>query len=163
VTILTSNPATSKKIFLIEDNLADINAMEEALKSCDIKYELKIAQDGEVATRILSPEKKSMNPYLPDIILLDLNLPKKNGRELLKEIKVNELLRQIPIIVLTSSKATEDISLCYRYHVNCYITKPAKLSDFFHVIKKIIQFWCEIIELPDSNEVYINSSYSLNG
>ncbi len=136
--------------------------MEEALKSCDFIYELKIALDGEIATQILNLGGKHTKNYLPDFILLDLNLPKKNGRELLKEIKENEFLRQIPIIILTSSKAIEDVSLCYKYHANCYISKPSTLSDFFNLIKKIIQFWCEITELPDSNKIYMNNDYILN-
>ena len=163
MTLLTNNiPSTPKKIFLIEDNLADISAMEEALKSCDFIYELKIALDGEIASQILNLERIHTKSYLPDIILLDLNLPKKNGRELLKEIKENEFLQQIPIIILTSSKAIEDVSLCYKYHANCYISKPGKLTDFFDLIQKIITFWCEITELPDSNKIYMNNNDILN-
>ncbi len=147
-----------RKIFLVEDNAADVRALEEVLNSCDLSYELTIAENGAIARDMLNLEESSSKQYIPDIIFLDLNLPKKNGRELLKEIKQNHILKKIPIIDLTTSSSEEDISLCYDLNANCYITKPMKLSEFFQVIRRTIQYWCEIVELPSFNELEIKKS-----
>ena len=136
------------EILLIEDNPGDARLTREALKDGKMKINLTIMTDGEEGTDYLFKRKKYINALRPDLILLDLNLPKKNGREVLAEIKNDEILKSIPVIILTMSKAEEDIIKSYNLHANCFITKPIDLMKFFEVVKLIEGFWLTIVKLP---------------
>lgn len=136
------------EILLVEDSPADIRLTEEALKENKLKVNLHIAHDGVEAMEFLNKENKYADMPKPDLILLDLNMPRKDGREVLKEVKESPLLSTIPVVILTISKAEEDILLSYKYHANCYIRKPLDLSQFIDVVKKIESFWFTIVTLP---------------
>ncbi len=135
-------------ILLIEDNPGDIRLIRESLRENKFLAELKAITDGEEAIKYLTEIKNSTTEDLPDIILLDLNLPKKDGREVLKEIKEDNKLKNIPVIILTSSKAEEDISKSYQNHANCYISKPVDLDNFIKVMKSLENFWLTVVKLP---------------
>ena len=136
------------EILLVEDNPGDANLAMEALRDSKFKNNLNVVEDGELAMEYLHKEGKFSGAITPDLILLDLNLPKKDGREVLAEIKGNELLRAIPVVILTTSEAEEDIVKTYNLHANCYITKPIDLDQFIKVVKSIEDFWITIVKLP---------------
>lgn len=136
------------EILLIEDNPGDIRLIKELFKDQDIKYNVSVAVNGEEAIEMLHHRGKYLNFQLPDLILLDLNLPKKNGKQVLKEIKKDQQLLSIPVVVLTTSDAEEDIIETYRNCANSFITKPVDLDCFVKVIKSIQEFWLNIVELP---------------
>ncbi len=136
------------EIMLVEDNPGDVRLTVEALKEGKFLNNLTVARDGEEALEILSRQGKYANYPLPDIILLDLNLPRKDGREVLREIKTNSELMHIPVVVLTMSKAEEDILRSYKYHANCYITKPIDMDQFLKVMRLTESFWLSIVKLP---------------
>jgi len=136
------------KILLVEDNPGDVRLTREALKESKMLNELYVTEDGVEAMEFLNREGNYADAPHPDLILLDLNLPKKDGRELLEEIKADEKLRRIPVVVLTTSKAQEDIYRMYEQHANCYITKPIDLDQFIEVVKSIDNFWLTIVKLP---------------
>jgi chemotaxis family two-component system response regulator Rcp1 len=135
-------------ILLIEDNPGDIRLTIEALKQGRILNNLNIARDGEEALLYLHKKDKYKDVTTPDIILLDLNLPKKDGREVLSEIKTDPALRCIPVIVLTTSSSEEDVTNMYARYANCYITKPVDFNQFMNVIRCIENFWLTIVKLP---------------
>ena len=135
-------------ILLVEDNLGDVRLTQEALKESKLYHELYVAMDGEEALEFLHQEGKFKDALNPDFILLDLNLPKKNGREVLAEIKTDPKLKQIPVVILTTSEADIDIERCYELHANCYITKPVEFEKFLEMIKKVEDFWLSIVKLP---------------
>jgi CheY-like chemotaxis protein len=135
-------------ILLVEDNPGDARLAVEALKESKIQNTLHVVMDGEEASDFLFRKGKYADSAHPDLILLDLNLPKKDGRELLAEIKNDPVLKRIPVVVLTTSKAEEDILKTYNLHANCYITKPLDLEQFMKVIKSIEEFWLTIVVLP---------------
>lgn len=135
-------------ILLVEDNPGDIRLTKEVLKEGKIRNRLEVVTDGEEAILYLKKCGKYKEVTLPDIILLDLNLPKKDGREVLAEIKTDPLLMLIPVIVLTTSAAEQDIMNMYAHHANCYITKPVDFNQFINVIKSIEDFWLHIVKLP---------------
>jgi CheY-like chemotaxis protein len=137
------------EILLVEDSPADIRLTEEALKENKLKVNLNVVNDGVEAMEYLRNENKYADKPRPDLILLDLNMPRKDGREVLKEIKEDQHLRTIPVVVLTISKSEEDILLTYKQHVNCYIRKPLDLNQFMEVVKKIENFWFTIVTLPN--------------
>lgn len=137
-----------KTILLVEDNKADIRLIEEALKHSEVSYEVASVRNGLDAMAYLRQEGEYKDALRPDLILLDLNLPKKDGREVLAEIKADTDLKRIPVVVLTTSKNEEDISHSYNLHVNCYITKSRNLNDLFKIIKGIEEFWLGIVTLP---------------
>ncbi len=137
------------RILLIEDNPGDVRLIRESLKENKFFAELKVISDGEEAMEYLKETIQSTENGLPDIILLDLNLPKKDGRDVLKEIKQDEELKKIPVIVLTSSKAEEDILRSYQNYANCFISKPVDLDNFIKVISTIENFWLTIVKLPE--------------
>jgi two-component system, chemotaxis family, response regulator Rcp1 len=139
---------TSINILLVEDNLGDIRLTQEVLKEGKIKNNLNVVMDGEEALLFLSKRGQYQDVFTPDIILLDLNLPKKDGREVLSQIKKDENLKWIPVIVLTTSDAEQDIRKVYEYHANCYITKPVDFNQFINVIRSIENFWLTIVKLP---------------
>ena len=136
------------EILLVEDNPGDVRLTEEALKEGKVINNIHLANDGVEAVSFLQQEGKYTNAVRPDLILLDLNLPKKDGREVLMEIKKDEELRRIPVVVLTTSRAEEDIIRTYDYHANCYITKPVDFEQFIKVVKSIEDFWLSVVKLP---------------
>jgi CheY-like chemotaxis protein len=135
-------------ILLVEDNLGDIRLTEEALKESKVRVRLEVVQDGVEAMAFLRRTGKYADSTRPDIILLDLNLPRKDGREVLREIKENGELRRIPVVVLTTSDDEHDILRSYDLHANCYITKPLDLRHFATIVKTIENFWFQIVKLP---------------
>jgi len=136
------------EILLVEDNLADVRLTREALKEEKLYNNLSVVNDGVEALAFLHREGKYANAMRPDLILLDLNLPRKDGREVLKEIKDDPDLKSIPVVVLTISEAEKDIMISYNLHANCYITKPLDLNQFSIVVKSIQDFWLTIVKLP---------------
>ena len=136
------------EILLVEDNQGDVGLIEEVLEEIKIRNKLHVAEDGEEAMLFLHREGKFSGFPRPDIILLDLNSPKKNGRDILKEIKEDNNLRRIPIVVLTSSNSEKDIIWSYEHHANAFVTKPLDLEEFINVVKSIINFWFEVVKLP---------------
>lgn len=137
------------QIFLVEDNPGDVRLTEEAFKESGIEVDMVIAMDGEEAvSKLKDMVEGNRFSEMPDIILLDLNLPRKNGREVLQEVKQDDRLKHIPVIVLTTSNATRDIWDCYHLHANCFINKPVDFDNFFNVIKNIVAFWLETALLP---------------
>jgi CheY-like chemotaxis protein len=135
-------------ILLVEDNPGDVRLTREALKEGKMSNRLSVVGDGVEALNFLRREGKYSDAPRPDIVLLDLNLPKKDGREVLAEIKADENLRRIPVVVLTTSQAEQDILKVYNLHANCYITKPVDLDQFIKVIHHIEDFWLTIVKLP---------------
>jgi two-component system, chemotaxis family, response regulator Rcp1 len=135
-------------ILLVEDNLGDVRLTREALKEGKVLNTLHVVGDGIEALEFLRHEGQYARASHPDIILLDLNLPRMDGRELLAEIKSDLNLRRIPVVILTTSKAEEDIIKSYDLHANCYITKPVDLDQFFVVVKSVEEFWFTIVKLP---------------
>jgi chemotaxis family two-component system response regulator Rcp1 len=134
-------------ILLVEDNPADIQLAKEAMKESSVPYSLHVVSDGKKAMSFVLREEKYAYAERPDIILLDLNLPEKKGLEVLKEIKGNLHLKHIPIIVLTTSDAEQDIESAYAFHANCYITKPIDFDKFSKVIKSVIDYWATVVTL----------------
>ena len=136
------------EILLVEDNPGDVRLTREALKEGKVYSNLHTAKDGVEAMEFLRRHGKYKDAPRPDIILLDLNLPRKDGREVLEEIKSDELLKRIPVVVLTTSKAEEDVLRTYNLHANCYVTKPVDLEKFMVVVKSIDVFWLTVVTLP---------------
>ncbi len=135
-------------ILLVEDNPGDIRLAQEAFKEVKIKINLDVATDGVEAIRYLRKNAPFETVQTPDLIILDLNLPRKNGKEVLAEIKRDDVLRSIPVVILTTSFAEQDIKTSYYLHVNCYIRKPVDFDLFFHAIRKIEDFWLNTVALP---------------
>jgi CheY-like chemotaxis protein len=136
------------EILLVEDNAGDVGLIEEVFEEAKIKNNIHVAEDGEEAMKYLNGKGKFQGSPRPDIILLDLNLPKKDGREVLREIKEDSNLKNIPIIVLTTSNAEKDILRAYELHANAYVTKPLDFDQFIKVVGSIVNFWLEIVRLP---------------
>jgi len=136
------------EILLVEDNPGDVRLTKEALKEGKVYSNLHTVKDGVEAMEFLRRQGKYKDVPRPDIILLDLNLPRKDGREVLEEIKSDELLKRIPVVVLTTSKAEEDVLRTYNLHANCYVTKPVDLEKFMVVVKSIDVFWLTVVTLP---------------
>jgi two-component system, chemotaxis family, response regulator Rcp1 len=135
-------------ILLVEDNPGDVRLTIEALKDGKVRNRLSVVGDGVEALAFLRQEGKYADAPRPDVVLLDLNLPKKDGREVLAEIKEDESLRRIPVVVLTTSSSEQDILKTYNLHANCYITKPVDLEQFIEVVRGIEDFWLTIVKLP---------------
>ncbi len=135
-------------ILLVEDNPGDVRLTQEAFKFNKMNNNLQVAGDGVEAMAILRREGEYANASRPDIILLDLNLPKKNGREVLAEIKADEKLKRIPVVILTSSANEEDILKAYDNYASCYVTKPVGFGEFIEVVRSIKDFWFTIVKLP---------------
>jgi chemotaxis family two-component system response regulator Rcp1 len=138
----------SIQVLLVEDNPGDVRLTKEALKEGKLLNQLSVVGDGVEALSFLRKEGKYVDALQPELILLDLNLPKKDGREVLAEIKADPNLRRIPVVVLTTSSAEEDILKIYDLHANCYITKPVDLEQFMGVVKSIEDFWVSVVKLP---------------
>ncbi len=135
-------------ILLVEDNPADARLIDEVFKDTNVKNKLHVVKDGVEAMDFLNKMNEYFDAPQPDIILLDLNLPRKDGREVLKEVKKNEDLKSIPIVILTTSSAKEDVIKTYNNHANCYITKPVDFDQFLMVINAIEDFWLKVVKLP---------------
>jgi chemotaxis family two-component system response regulator Rcp1 len=136
------------EILLVEDNAADVRLTEEALKEGKVRNNLHVARDGMEALEFLRRQGPHKSATRPDLILLDLNLPRRDGREVLAEIKDDDELKTIPVVVLTTSSAEADILKSYKLHANCYITKPVDLEQFVQVVKSIDDFWLTVVRLP---------------
>jgi Response regulators consisting of a CheY-like receiver domain and a winged-helix DNA-binding domain len=143
--VLISKPV---EILLVEDNEGDVGLIEEVFEEINIRNKLHVAMDGEEAIQFLRGEGKFSDSTRPDIILLDLNLPKKDGREVLREIKEDEGLKNIPVVVLTTSGAEKDIFRAYELHANAYVNKPLDFDQFISVVKSVSSFWLGIVKLP---------------
>ena len=135
-------------ILLVEDNAGDVRLTREALREAEVAVELVAVPDGEEALAYLRREGEFAGATPPDLILLDLNLPKKNGLEVLEEIRRDTELRRVPVIMLTTSSSARDISACYDRGVNCYVVKPLDLDDFTALVQAINRFWFEVARLP---------------
>jgi chemotaxis family two-component system response regulator Rcp1 len=140
------------EILLIEDNPGDVRLMVEALKDAKVNNNLHVASNGETAMDFLRREGEYADVPVPDLVMLDLNLPKKDGREVLAEIKEDPDLKHIPVVVITTSAAEEDILKSYKLHANCYITKPVNFEQFMKVVHSIEEFWLTVVKLPGNNK-----------
>jgi len=135
-------------ILLVEDNAQDVELIEEAFADSKLHLKLHVASDGVEAMKFLRRQDNYAEAPCPDVILLDLNLPRKSGREVLEEIKSDPQLKQIPVVILTSSKNDEDICRAYNLHANCYVTKPVDFDQFIKVVRSIEDFWFTLVKLP---------------
>lgn len=146
---MTARPSSEPiEVLLVEDNPGDVRLTREALKEGKVRNNLSVAPDGVEALAFLRRQGRYADAPRPDLILLDLNLPRKDGREVLEEIKADPSLRAIPVVILTTSDAERDIVRAYSLHANCYITKPLDLDQFITVVKSIEDFWFTIVKLP---------------
>jgi CheY-like chemotaxis protein len=143
-----TNLARPIEILLVEDNPGDVELTAEALRAGKISNQMNVVEDGESAMAYLRKQGGYAGTPFPDVILLDLNLPRKDGREVLEEIKADSQLKKIPVIILTTSQAEEDILRAYNLAANCYITKPVDLDQFTKVVQAIEEFWFTVVKLP---------------
>ena len=143
---MTSRPI---EILLVEDNVGDARLTLEAFQEGKVTNNLSVVRDGVEALAYLRREGAYANAVQPDLVLLDLNLPRKDGREVLAEIKADDRLKRIPVVVLTTSAAEEDVAKAYGNHANCYITKPVDLDQFLRVVQSIESFWLSLVKLPE--------------
>jgi CheY-like chemotaxis protein len=141
------------EILLVEDNPGDVRLAQEGMKEGKIINNLSVVTDGVEAMAFLRREGKYADAPRPDLILLDLNLPRKNGRQVLEEVKSDPELLRIPVVVLTMSKADEDILRTYDLHANCYVVKPIDLDQFMHVVQGIENFWFSVVQLPTNGSL----------
>lgn len=148
MTMLETSAMKPIHILLVEDNEGDIFLTRDALEEAKIITELSVVRDGKAAIEFVAQQGDYSESKIPDLILLDINLPKKNGHEVLKFIKGSERLRRVPVIMLTTSSFKRDVDLAYDNHVNCYITKPVEAADFIKVITTIESFWIHLVKLP---------------
>lgn len=144
---------TAFQVLLVEDSPGDVRLTREALKDAKVYINLHVAWDGVEAMAFLRREGKHADVPRPDLILLDLNLPKKSGREVLEEIKEDPGLKSIPIVILTTSTSEQDVLRSYLLHANCFITKPVDLDGFLAVVKSIDNFWLSVVKLPNEVEL----------
>jgi two-component system, chemotaxis family, response regulator Rcp1 len=140
---------TPIELLLVEDSEPDVRLTIEALREAKVKNRLSVVGDGVEAIEFLRRQGRHTDAPRPDLILLDLNLPRMDGRQVLKTIKNDDNLKQIPVVVLTTSKSEEDVLRAYQLHANCYITKPVDFNRFMEVIKSIENFWLTVVRLPD--------------
>jgi chemotaxis family two-component system response regulator Rcp1 len=146
-TLSTSRPII---ILMVEDNPTDVLVTKEGLLSAKMLSTLHVADDGIEAMDFLHQQGKYADAPRPDLILLDLNMPRKNGHEVLSELKADDKLKNIPVVILTTSKAEEDISKAYKHHANCYITKPVDFDSFTKIVQTIQAFWFSVVTLPSA-------------
>ncbi|MDP0500654.1 MAG: response regulator [Verrucomicrobiota bacterium JB022] len=135
-------------ILLVDDSETDVLLTREALADAKIRNHMDVVHDGEEALKFLRQQDPYKNKTRPDLVLLDLNMPKKDGREVLKEIKSDPKLKTLPVVILTTSKAEEDIARSYAYHANCYVTKPVDYEQFSVVVRSIESFWLSVVTFP---------------
>ena len=136
------------EILMVEDNPGDVRLTKEALKDAKVSNTLHVVEDGVAALDFLYRRGEYATAPRPDLVLLDLNLPKKNGREVLEEVKQDPQLKMIPVVILTTSQAEEDVLRAYSLHANCYITKPVDFSKFIKIVRTIEEFWLTVVTLP---------------
>lgn len=146
--MISESHMSAVEILLVEDNAADVRLAREGLHECEIPNHLHVVTDGVEAMEFLRGKGDFAGRPRPDLVLLDLNLPRKDGREVLREIKEDDGLKRIPVVVLTTSSADEDILKSYSLHANCYVTKPLGLDQFVKVVRSIEHFWFTIVRLP---------------
>ena len=146
--MIGDEPGRPVRILMVEDNPGDVRLTEEAFKENKVRNCLSVVPDGVEAMAFLRREGAYDDALRPDIVLLDLNLPRKDGRKVLEEVKSDPDLKSIPVVILTTSKAEEDIVRTYDLHANCYITKPVDLDQFIRVVKSIEDFWLTVVRLP---------------
>jgi len=146
------SPSIPVDILLVEDNAGDVRLTQEVLRDSKVRNNLIVASNGEEALACLRKQGKFKDTIRPDLILLDLNLPIKDGRQVLAEIKDDIDLKRIPVVILTTSKAEEDILRTYNLHANCYVTKPVDLEQFVKVVKSLEDFWLAIVKLPNHKQ-----------
>jgi chemotaxis family two-component system response regulator Rcp1 len=146
--VKNSEQLTPIEILMVEDNQGDVDLVLEFLAEAKMRNNVSVTRDGEEATAFLLRQGKYADAPRPDLILLDLNLPKKDGREVLSEIKANNDLKHIPVVILTSSTAERDVVRSYQLQANCYITKPVDLEQFVSVVRSIEDFWLTVVRLP---------------
>ena len=149
---MTNSPLKHIEILLVEDSPADVLIAREALSEAKLMNTIHVAEDGVEAMDFLHQRGKFASAPRPDLILLDLNLPRKNGREVLAEIKADENVKQIPVVVLTTSRDEEDILKSYNLHANCYVVKPVEFESFVKAVQSIQHFWFSIVTLPPAKE-----------
>jgi two-component system, chemotaxis family, response regulator Rcp1 len=150
---MSESPGTQSgaiEVLLVEDSPGDVRLTREALKDAKVHISLHVANDGIEAMSYLERTGPHVNAPRPDLILLDLNLPRKDGREVLKEIKESPSLRTIPVVILTTSSSDADVLQSYHLHANCYISKPVDLDGFLKVVQSIDNFWLSVVKLPRS-------------
>jgi CheY-like chemotaxis protein len=145
---MESEVSRQVEFLLAEDNPGDVRLTQEALRESKIRNNLNVVTDGMEALAFLRKQGKYAEAPTPDVVLLDLNLPKKDGREVLAEIKSDPVLKRIPVVIITSSEAEQDILRTYDLHANCYVSKPVDLDQFIKVIQAIENFWLTIVKLP---------------
>ena len=146
------NPERPIEILLVEDNPGDVRLTQEVFKEGKVRNQLSVAWNGEEALAYLRREGRFAAAPRPDMILLDLNLPRKGGREVLAEIKADPKLKSIPVVILTTSEAEQDIVESYNQHANCYIVKPVDLDQFIGVVRTVEGFWLRIVKLPPNEK-----------
>jgi CheY-like chemotaxis protein len=140
-------------ILLVEDNEGDVILTSEAFESAKLASDLSVVRDGESAIDFLLKRHQYLHVKVPDLILLDLNLPRKNGYEVLQFLKADTNLKHIPVIVLSTSSSMNDVNKCYENYANCYITKPMDIESFFSIVSKIENFWLSTVTLPKKNRI----------
>jgi two-component system, chemotaxis family, response regulator Rcp1 len=150
--MIQNSPSQSAliEVLLVEDSPGDVRLTREALKDAKMHISLNVVTDGTEAMAYLRREKHHAQACRPDLILLDLNLPKKDGRDVLKEIKESDELMSIPVVILTTSASPADVEHSYKLHANCYITKPVDLKGFIKVVQSIDNFWLSVVKLPNN-------------
>ncbi len=148
---MNRNGARPIEILLVEDSPSDTELTVEALKSAKVSNRLSMVEDGVQAMEYLRRQGRYSQSPRPDLILLDLNLPRKDGREVLAELKADPTLKTIPVVVLTTSRADQDVVRAYSLHANCYITKPVDFQQFVGVVKNIENFWLSVVKLPPTD------------
>jgi chemotaxis family two-component system response regulator Rcp1 len=146
---MNSSVVAPVDVLLVEDNPGDVRLTKEALKDAKLKVNLHVVGDGMEAMAFLRKQGKYAASPRPDLVMLDLNLPKKDGRQVLAEIKDDPDLKRIPVVIVTTSKSEEDVLKTYNLHANCYVTKPLDLDQFINVVQSIEQFWLTIVKLPN--------------
>ncbi|MDM8549056.1 response regulator [Desulfobacterales bacterium HSG2] len=151
--MMTETDNRTFHILLVEDSPGDIRLTQEALREEKMPCTLDVVRDGVEATAFLQREGEYADAARPDLILLDLNIPRKDGREVLAEIKADEKLKQIPVVVLTTSRSNEDIVRCYDLHANCYINKPVDFEEFISMVKSVGHFWFRVVKLPSGEKI----------
>lgn len=146
----TAQPSSAYRpiILLVEDNPADLRLAQEVLKEAKLDHQLLVARDGEEAMQILMQQGSHADDPRPDMVLLDLNLPRKSGREVLAAVKGDARLRSIPVLILSTSKAESDVRACYDAHANCFLAKPVSIDDFARLAELIRDFWFGMVQLP---------------
>jgi CheY-like chemotaxis protein len=152
--MLMGDKETAMHVLLVEDNPGDVRLTQEALKDAKMHLNLHVASDGVEAMEFLRREGRYLESPRPDLVLLDLNLPRKDGRAVLEEIKTDEGLKSIPVVVLTTSSSDVDIQRSYMLHANCYIAKPVDMDGFLTVVRSIDDFWLSVVKLPHTPYPY---------